>query len=64
MITDPRTNVDTSLSREFATTADEARVARTAAALEASGITVLRAADAADAKDLVMDLIPDGAQVQ
>jgi hypothetical protein len=63
MITNPRTNVDTSLSREFATPADDARVARTAAALEASGIAVFRAADAADAKDLVMDLIPAGAQV-
>jgi len=63
MITNPSTNVDTSLSREFATTADDARVARTAGALEANGIAVLRAADAADAKDLVMDLIPDGAQV-
>lgn len=63
MITNPSTNVDTFLSREIATTADNARVARTAAALEANGIAVLRAADAADAKDLVMDLVPDGAQV-
>jgi len=63
MIADPSTNVDTFLTREFATTADNARVARTARALEANGIAVLRVADAADAKDLVMDLIPDGAQV-
>ena len=63
MITNPSTNVDKSLIREFATTADDARVARTAGALEANGIAVLRVADAADAKDLVMDLIPDGAQV-
>ena len=63
MDTIPTTNVAASLRREFATTSDDARVARTAAALEASGIVVLRAADAADAKDLVMDLIPAGAQV-
>ena len=63
MITDPRTTIDKLLSREFATTADDARVARTAEALEANGIAVLRVADAADAKDLVMDLIPDGSQV-
>ena len=63
MITIPYTNVDAPLRREFATTADKARVARTASALEANGIAVLHAADAADAKDLVMDLIPAGAQV-
>jgi LUD domain len=63
MMTQPTTNIDQSLGREFATAADDARVARTAAALEANGIAVFRAADAADAKDLVMDLIPDGAQV-
>jgi hypothetical protein len=63
MITSPSTKVDKALSRQFATTADDARVARTAGALEANGIAVLRAADAADAKDLVMGLIPDGAQV-
>jgi hypothetical protein len=43
--------------------ASDARVLRTAAALEANGITVLRAADAADAKRIVLGLIPDGAQV-
>ena len=63
MITNPSTYVDKVLSREFATTGDDARVARTARALEANGIAVLRATDAADAKDLVMDLIPDGTQV-
>ncbi len=63
MMTQPITDIDKSLSREFASTADDARVARTVAALEANGIAALRAADAADAKDLVMDLIPDGAQV-
>jgi hypothetical protein len=63
MISNPPTNVVESLSREFATAADDARIARVAAALEANGIAVHRVADAADAKDLVMDLIPDGAQV-
>ncbi len=43
--------------------ADERRVKRTAAALEEHGITVLRAADAAEAKRIVLDLIPDGSQV-
>ena len=36
---------------------------RTAAALEANGISVLRAADAAEAKRIVLGLIPDGSQV-
>jgi hypothetical protein len=38
-------------------------VTRTAAALEANGIGVLRAADAADAKRIVLGLIPAGSQV-
>src|SRR5881296_3353001 len=42
---------------------DEARVRRTAAALEANGISVLRAADIAEAKRIVLGLIPDGSQV-
>jgi YkgG family uncharacterized protein len=49
--------------RRFGTLADEARVRRASAALEANGITVLRAADAAAAKDLVLDLIADGSEV-
>jgi hypothetical protein len=63
MITDPYTNVEKFLSREFAATADNLRVARTAEALEANGIAVLRATDAADAKRIVLGLIPDGSQV-
>ena len=63
MITELHPDLDRSLSRRFATPADDARVKRTAAALEANGITVLRAADAADAKRIVLDLIPDGSQV-
>jgi hypothetical protein len=54
---------DSSVSRRFATVADAARVKRTAAALEANGISVLQAKDAAEAKRMVVDLIPDGAEV-
>ena len=43
--------------------ADDARVKQTAAALEANGITVLRAADAAEAKWTVLNLIPQESQV-
>jgi hypothetical protein len=55
--------LDRSVSVRFATLADDARVRRTAAALEANGIHVLRAADAAEAKRIVLGLIPDGSQV-
>jgi hypothetical protein len=47
----------------FATRADEARVQRTAAALEGNNIDVLRAANSAEAKRIVLGLIPDGSQV-
>jgi hypothetical protein len=50
-------------SDRFGTPADEARVRRTAAALEANGFRVLRARDTAAAKHLVLDLIPEGAKV-
>src|SRR2546427_9126678 len=54
------TDLDRSIRRRFGTLADDVRVRRTAAALEANGIRVLRAADAADAKRIVLGLIPDG----
>jgi hypothetical protein len=63
MINELRPNLDRSVSRRFGTVADDARVRRTAAALEANGMTVLRAADAAEAKRIVLDVIPDGSQV-
>ena len=63
MITELQPDLDGSFSRRFGTVADEARVKRTAAALEANGIEVLRAADAAEAKRIVLGLIPDGSQV-
>jgi hypothetical protein len=56
-------DLDRSMSRRWATTADDVRVKRTIAALEANGITALRAADLAEARRLVLDLIPEGSQV-
>jgi hypothetical protein len=55
--------LDRSSSTRFATPADEARVQRTAAALEENNINVLRAKDATEAKRIVLGLIPDGSQV-
>lgn len=51
------------LRREFSAPAEEDRVARTAAALEANGIAVLRAPNSAEAKRMVLELIPAGSQV-
>jgi hypothetical protein len=50
--------------RQFGTPADDERVARAVAALEANGISVLRATSAADARRIVLGLIPEGSQVQ
>ena len=63
MIRELEPNFDPSISRRFGTVADEASVKRTVAALEANGITVLRAPDSAAAKRIVLDLIPDTSQV-
>jgi hypothetical protein len=63
MITELNPDLDREVQRRFGTPTDDARVARTAAALEANGIGVLRAADAADAKRIVLGLIPAGSQV-
>jgi len=63
MISTPEAPIERSVSRRFATLADEDRVRRTAAALEANGMTVLRAAEAAEAKRIVLDLVPLGSQV-
>jgi LUD domain len=51
------------LNRRWGTKADDVRVKRTMAALEANGISALRAGDIAEAKRIVLDLIPDGSQV-
>jgi len=56
---DPRLEIPST----FATPAEDRVVERTAAALEANGITVRRAASAVEARDIVLDLIPDGARV-
>ena len=63
MVTELLPPVDISIERQFATLADDARVGKTARALEAHGMTVLRAADSADAKQVVLDLIPEGSSV-
>jgi hypothetical protein len=56
-------NVDPEIVHRFGTVADDTRVRRAAAALERNGISVLRAANAAEAKRIVLGLIPDGSQV-
>jgi L-lactate utilization protein LutC len=61
MITTPHAGIER--SSPFGTLADDDRVERTAASLEANGMTVLRARDAEDAKRIVLGLIPDGAEV-
>jgi bisphosphoglycerate-independent phosphoglycerate mutase (AlkP superfamily) len=56
-------DLDPKVARRFGTEPDESRVSRATAALEANGITVLRVADAAEAKRIVLGLIPDGSEV-
>jgi hypothetical protein len=63
VITELQTDLDQAITRRYGTLAEDARVKRTAAALEANGIGVLRAADAAEARRIVLGLIPDGSQV-
>jgi hypothetical protein len=63
VISEADRNLDPSTSLRFGKLADEASVRRATASLEANGIEVLRAADAAEAKRIVLALIPDGAQV-
>jgi hypothetical protein len=63
MITELNIDFDESISTRFATLAEEARVERTAAALEANGIGVLRAANAAEAKRIVLGQVPEGSEV-
>lgn len=63
MVTELPLDLDQSITRRFATVADDAHVKRTTTALEANRISVFRAADAAEAKRIVLDLIPDGSQV-
>ena len=63
MTTEVQLNDEESIKRRFGSAADDARVTRAAEALEANGIRVLRAPNAAEAKRIVLDLIPDGSQV-
>ena len=63
MIKEVEVGPDGSLTRRWGTRADDLRVKRTMAALEANGITVFRAPDAAAAKRIVLELIPDASPV-
>jgi hypothetical protein len=54
---------DLDSTMRWGTKADDIRVKRTIAALEANGMTALLAADLDEAKRLVVDLIPEGAEV-
>jgi L-lactate utilization protein LutC len=62
-MTEVQPDLDRTLSHRFAAPTPESRVARTAAALEANGMTVLRAATSTEARRIVLDLIPAGSQV-
>ena len=59
MISELQAGVDRSLVHRYGTVADRGRVERARAALEANGITVLRATDRAEARRIVLDLIPE-----
>ncbi len=63
MIAEPLPNIDPDIIRRFGTVAGDARVRRTAAALQANGISVLRAATATEAKEVVLGLIDEGSEV-
>ena len=63
MITELQPDLDPYIARRYATVADDTRVRRAAAALEANGISVLRAANAAEAKEIVLGLIHEGSEV-
>jgi hypothetical protein len=56
-------DIDPDVIRRFGTAPDESRVMRATAGLEANGINVLRAANAAEARRTVLGLIPDGSEV-
>jgi LUD domain len=56
-------DIDPDIVRRFGTAPDESRVRRAAAGLQLNGIHVVRAATAAEAKRIVLGLIPDGSQV-
>lgn len=63
MIEAPINSLELRADSSFGSLADEARVERAAAALSANGMTVLRARNAAEAKRMVLELVPEGAAV-
>jgi LUD domain len=63
MIAELQSTIDADAVRRYRTVADETRVTRAAAALERNGMTVLRAANAGEAKRIVLGLIPAGSHV-
>src|SRR3979490_2411391 len=63
MINEAEGDPDEALTQRWGIRAKDVRVKRTMAALEANGITVLRASDATEAKRIVLDLIPDASPV-
>jgi L-lactate utilization protein LutC len=63
VITELLPDVDPEIARHLGTLADDKRVTRAAAALEANGISVLRAASATEAKEIVLGLIAEGSEV-
>jgi hypothetical protein len=63
MIDRTAVDVDPALRLRFGTAKSAASLDRAATALEANGFVVRRAANPSEAKELVLSLIPDGAEV-
>src|SRR5258708_406256 len=63
MVNELEVGLDPSLRQRWGTMADDVRVKRTIAALEANGLAVRRAWGAEGAKRIVLELLPDGSQV-
>jgi acyl-CoA hydrolase len=63
MITQVRPGLDRPSTTDYGNAVDDDRVERAAAALESNGMAVFRAADAAEARRIVLGLIPEGADV-
>jgi L-lactate utilization protein LutC len=63
VISSPEAEQRRSIASQFESLANETQVRRATASLEYNGFTVLRASDAPSAKAIVLDLIPDGAEV-
>jgi hypothetical protein len=63
MMTTATRRAETAASDRFGIPADDARLRRAIMALEANGFSVLRARDAAEARRIVLELIPEGTKV-